>query len=236
MLEFEHVSGKGKRFGLKDVSFSLPAGYIMGLIGKNGAGKTTLLHYILGDHAYSGSIRIGQQECFQMPVHTYNEIAFVSEECDFFWERTPLTNGEILGTLYEKYDKELFEQLLRKWEVPWRNRLRNLSRGELMKFQMAFAMAHGAKIYLLDEVTAGMDPVFRLEFYQILREIVASGESSVLLTTHLIDEIARNVDYVGKLEDGRMTFFGENFGLEQSVWMEAESLRKGRQNESEGRV
>lgn len=210
MLELKEVSGVGKGFTLKEISFSLQPGYIMGVIGKNGAGKTTLLHYILGDKPYTGSIQINGKECRDMQVSAYNDIAFISEETDFFWERSVLTNGELLGTLYDNWSEELFRSSLRKFQVPLRNSLRNLSRGEFMKFQMAFAIAHQTKLYLLDEVTAGMDPVYRIEFYDLLREIVKDETASVLLTTHLTDEMERNIDYIAVLEDGKLKSFVEN--------------------------
>lgn len=79
-----------------------------------------------------------------------------------------------------------------------------------MRFQMAFAMAHGTKLYLLDEATAGMDPVFRVDFFKILHEVIAEEEASVLMATHLAEELEHKMDYVGIMEEGRMVSFGEN--------------------------
>ena len=82
-----------------------------------------------------------------------------------------------------------------------------------MKFQMAFAMAHKPSIYLLDEVTAGMDPVFRIDFFKILHEVIAEEKASVLMTSHIQEEIKMKMDYVGIMEQGKMVSFGERVEL-----------------------
>ena len=83
-----------------------------------------------------------------------------------------------------------------------------------MKFQMAFAVAHHPVLYLLDEVTAGMNPVFRVDFFKILQEVIATEEASVLMTSHIREEMDRKMDYVGIMEKGRMTSFGETGGMD----------------------
>ena len=88
-----------------------------------------------------------------------------------------------------------------------------MSRGELMKFQMAFAMAHKPALYLLDEVTAGMDPVFRIDFFKMLQEVIQTEEASVLMTSHIQTEIGQKTDYVGIMEVGRLVEFGESLDL-----------------------
>ena len=88
-----------------------------------------------------------------------------------------------------------------------------MSRGECMKFQVAFAMAHHSEIYLLDEVTAGMDPVFRIDFFKILQDIVKDEQASVLMISHIESEVERKTDYVGIIENGKMVRFGESMDV-----------------------
>lgn len=211
MLELKNVSGTEKKSCLKDISFELPAGYILGITGENGAGKTTLLRTIFGEKTYTGTILLQGTDVSSMGAKRKERMALVSEEAEFFRDRSVLTNGDMLGGLYEHWDAELFHTTLRRMELPVRNALRNLSRGEFMKFQIAFAMAHHASLYLLDEVTAGMDPVFRMEFYQILREIVRDETASVILTTHMADEAKRNLDYIVGMKGGCLENFAENW-------------------------
>lgn len=211
LLEFEHVTGTSKKFHLEDIHFSLPAGYIMGLAGKNGAGKTTLIDYIMNPKVrYTGTIRIDGNDIRKNLIKTRNQVGFVSEENRFLKERSALQNAEILGPLYEVWDMELFREALNKMDLSSTRVVGKMSRGELMKFQMAFAMAHKPVLYLLDEVTVGMDPVFRIDFFKMLQEVIRTEEASVLMTSHIQTEIGQKMDYVGIMEAGRLIQFGES--------------------------
>lgn len=214
VLEFQNVTGTGRGFGLKDITFSAEGGYLIGIAGKNGAGKTTLLHYIADrEKRYTGSIRFQGQELHENHTELLNQIAFVADEAPFFKLYTGRQNIKILAPLYGTWSHGLFaqaEETMRqsmgaglKLDTP----LTKLSRGEYLRFQMAFAMAHQTKLYLLDEVTAGMDPVFRREFFRLLHRILEQEDTSVLMTTHIEEELEKKVDYVGMLEDGRLTSF-----------------------------
>ena len=211
LLEFEHVTGTSKKFHLEDIHFSLPAGYIMGLAGKNGAGKTTLIDYIMNPKVrYTGTIRIDGADIRKNLIKTRNQVGFVSEENRFLKERSALQNAEILGPLYEVWDMELFREALNKMDLSSTRVVGKMSRGELMKFQMAFAMAHKPVLYLLDEVTVGMDPVFRIDFFKMVQEVIRTEEASILMTSHIQTEIGQKMDYVGIMEAGRLIQFGES--------------------------
>lgn len=211
LLEFEHVNGRGRGFRLSDISFRLPAGYIMGIAGKNGAGKTTLIDYIVNPaKRYTGTIRIQGEDIHLEHAEMLNKIGFVSEENRFLLERSAAQNAEVLGMLYRDWDMELFLKALGDMELSKAKVVGKMSRGELMRFQMAFAMAHHPNLYLLDEATAGMDPVFRIDFFKILQKVIETEEASVLMTSHIEEEMKRKMDYLGILEDGKLISFGEN--------------------------
>lgn len=217
ILKFSHVTGKGKKFGLKDVSFSLPAGYLMGLAGKNGAGKTTLIDYIMNPNIrYSGTISIDGMDIRKDFTAAKDKIGFVSEENRFFETYSAAVNAKLLGRFYKQWDAKLFDTVLRETGVSGARTVGQMSRGERFKFQMAFAMAHRPVLYLLDEATAGMDPVFRIDFFKMLHKVIESGEASVLLTSHIQEELVQKTDYTGILEKGIMTKFGESV----EVWKE----------------
>ena len=214
LLEFEHVTGVSDKFRLQDVSFALPAGYIMGLAGKNGAGKTTLLDYIMNPKLqYTGIIRINGVDIRENHVLIKNKIGFLSDENKFLNKRTAMQNAEILGTLYEEWDMGIFKEAMEKMDLPTSRTVGQMSRGENMRFQMAFAMAHKPVLYLLDEVTAGMDPVFRIDFFKMLQEVIKTEEASILMTSHIQSEIGQKMDYVGILEAGCLKEFGESLDL-----------------------
>lgn len=214
VLEFQQVTGKSKKFHLEDISFSLPAGYICGLMGSNGAGKTTLLRYIMEDsQLYTGTIRIDGVDIRDNHGYIKNKIGYVSDENPFLRDRTAMQNVDILSRFYEDFDRELFLEYMKRMELSPKKTYGKMSRGECLKFQMAFAIAHHPSIYLLDEVTAGMDPVFRLDFFKILQEVIQEGNASVLMTSHIEAETERKTDYVGIMERGRLLQFGESIDV-----------------------
>lgn len=211
MLEFRNVTGVKsikKRFILKDISFKLEKGYIMGLAGKNGAGKTTLIDYIMDSKAkYSGEILVDGENIRKNYPDILNYLGLVSENNIFFEKFTAQQNAELLGTLYKDWNQEVFEINMEKMGVSRGLAIKRMSRGEYMKFQMAFAMAHKSKLYLIDEATSKMDPVFRKEFYNIMHEVIEDESASIILVTHLEEELEYQADYIAILEKGEMISF-----------------------------
>lgn len=214
LLEFENVSGIKGRFRLENISFQLPAGYIMGLVGANGAGKTTLVNYIMNDKVkYSGTIRLNGYDIRENHSRTRQLIGFVSEDNQFFKDFSADENMKMRSIFYDNYNEEIYYQAMKEMSVAGGLNYGNMSRGERIKFQMAFAMGQGAILYLLDEATAGMDPVFRIDFYKMLQRLIADENTSVLMTSHIESEVSRKTDYVGIMEGGRMINYGESLDV-----------------------
>lgn len=211
LLEFKHVTGNSRKFALHNIDFSMEKGYIMGLAGRNGAGKTTLLNYILSEESrYEGEILLDGRDIREDHVWTMDNIGLVSEDNQFFGVWTVEENAQLLGAFYSRWNKELFYTLIEKMQIESTKYVKNLSRGEYMKFQMAFAMAHKPLLYLLDEATAGMDPVYRRDFFQLLLSVIEQEDASILLTTHSREELHKRTDYIGILDQGHLISFGEN--------------------------
>lgn len=209
MLELKNVSNIEKGGICKDISFQLESGFLLGIVGKNGAGKTTLLKTILGDRKSEGEIVWNGKKT---KIHTYKfqqEIAYIGEDAPFLKNEWTETNAQIFQTLYLEFDKEIFYEEMERRKVPCRTHLSELSRGQFFGFQLAFARAHKAQLYLLDEVTAGMDVVFRKDFYQFLRERLEEN-ATILMTTHLQTDIDKVADYVAIMEQGKIARFYEN--------------------------
>ena len=204
--------GFGKKtFGLEEISFELPGGYIMGLIGRNGAGKTTFFDCIMDEKKrYSGEMFLDEKNIHENHLQVLDKTGFVSEKNEFMELRTAGQNARMLGKFYSCFEMELFEEMMERCKVSSGKTVGKMSRGEMMKFQLAFAVAHRPKLYLLDEATAGMDPVFRIDFYRILHELLKDGDCGMILSTHMEEEIEKQLDYVGILEEGRLVSFGEN--------------------------
>lgn len=212
LLEFKNVTGTTRRnYKLQDISFALPAGFIAGIAGENGAGKTTMFDYIMNPHRqYEGSILINGHEMHDDYVAMRQLVGFVSEKNRFFMEKTGKENAKLAACLFEAWDMELFEQTMKAMGISGGKKLSNLSRGEFMKFQTAFAMAHHPVLFLLDEVTAGMDPVFRIDYFKILQKLIEDEEASVLMISHIQEEMERKMDYIGLMEEGRLTSWKES--------------------------
>lgn len=215
ILEFKNVTGKTKHFNLQDVSFTLEPGFIMGLAGKNGAGKSTLIDYIMNSkQQYTGEILIEGVNIRDKHYHMMNRIGFISDNnTGFLYEKTAKENMEIFGPLYDDWDDVRFFKAMQKMNLSPGKIVGKMSRGELFKFQTAFAMAHRSALYLIDEATAGMDPVFRIDYFKILQEIIAEENASILMTSHIQDEIQRKMDFVGIMEDGKLMEFGETLDI-----------------------
>lgn len=210
ILEFNHVTGTSKKFTLQDISFSLEAGYIMGLTGKNGAGKSTLFDYIVNPkQQYTGEIKIDGVNIRTKHHTILNHIGFISEKNRFFSTLTCKQNAQLLGAFYTEWDTTIFHNAMNQMHVSLETNVGKLSRGEFFKFQTAFAMAHKPMLYLIDEATAGMDPMFRMDYFKILQEIIKEETASVLMISHIQDEIVQKMDYVGILEQGKLIKFGE---------------------------
>lgn len=212
LLEFKNVTGTTRRnYKLQDISFALPAGFIAGIAGENGAGKTTMFDYIMNPHRqYEGSILINGKDVHDDYVLVRQQIGFVSEKNRFFMEKTGKENAKLAACLFEAWDMNLFEQAMKEMGISGGKKLSNLSRGEFMKFQTAFAMAHHPVLYLLDEVTAGMDPVFRIDYFKILQKLIEDENTSVLMISHIQEEMERKMDYIGLMEEGRLTSWKES--------------------------
>lgn len=207
MLEVRNVSKKKGSFSMKDIDFQLPDGYIMGLVGANGSGKTTLLKMLLGLFTPdSGSIRIDGQEYAKDEHSIREEVGYVLQEELFDPSLSVWENVDYYGHYYKKYDKELCRKYMEEFELEGSRRYKVFSKGEKLKLQLAFALAHQPKYLIMDEPAGNFDPDFAEIFYRLLVKFVSDGEHSVLLSSHQTEGLEHIVDYVTFLQDGRMMF------------------------------
>ena len=207
LLVVRQVKKKWKDFALKNISFTLPEGYILGLIGKNGAGKSTLMNCIIGCIDCDGEIVVdGKQNTQHMRAASQN-IGFIVEDGPFLKKETLLKNGEIFGDLYDLWNEEKFHKLLAEFGLHYDMEYGELSKGMETKFQLAFALAHSPRLLILDEPTGGLDPVFRKSFLTILQNIVSKEMLSVIISTHLTTDLDKVPDYVMLLDEGEMVFY-----------------------------
>ncbi len=220
MLRINHVSKCWQDFCLQDVNFHLPKGYIGGVFGPNGSGKTTLINLILGlYHADEGNILVGGRDILADEKVCKEQIGVVLNENLFPGGITLLENADMLGRYYKNYDRLMLKEYCDRFALSLERKFEKLSRGEKLKYQFAFALSHQPKLLLLDEPTANFDPEFRQEFIKIITEFVADGEHSILLATHILEDLQQVGDYFLFLEKGKVDFAMDRSELEDRYRM-----------------
>jgi ABC-2 type transport system ATP-binding protein len=173
ILEVKNLCKSFPGFTLDDVSFDLPAGYIMGFIGPNGAGKTTTIRLIMDlIHKDSGEVLIFGQDHIRQQKKVRDNIGFVYDESHFYEELNVMQIRRILAPFYSRWDEPAFQGYLHRFNIPSKPKFKSLSRGEKMKFALAMALSHQAQLIIMDEPTSGLDPVFRNELLEILADLM----------------------------------------------------------------
>ena len=203
LLEIKNVSKRLGSFRLEQISAELPEGYIMGLIGPNGAGKTTLIHLILGLYRPGeGEILVDGRDYATAEREIREEIGTVLQERLFDPTRTLRQNGDHYGCFYRCYDSSILDAYLIRFGLEPERSYRELSKGEELKFQLAFALAHTPRLLVMDEPAGNFDPKFRDEFFKVLKEYISDGKRSVIISTHQTDDLEQIADYITYLEKG----------------------------------
>jgi len=220
VLEIRNLRKEYPGFTLRDVSFSLPPGAIMGLIGPNGAGKTTVIKLILNIvRRTAGEVRVLGLDNLAQEAEAKSRIGFVLDESPFIGYLRVGTTGSVIAPYYPTWDAARFRYLCREFELPLGKRVNALSRGMKMKLALAVALAHTAGLILLDEPTSGLDPVFRRELLDRLQGLIQDGRTSVLFSTHITSDLERVADYITCLREGELLFSStrdeilDNWGL-----------------------
>ncbi len=213
LLELKGVSRRvSDRFSLRDVMLAVEPGQIVGFVGANGAGKTTTIRAALGlIKLDAGEVRLFGQHCGadapgEAQRHLRSHIGLVLDTCPF---PSTLKVGQIEsleGPAYPTWDRETFAGFINRFGLDPKTKVKNLSRGMGMKLQLACALSHNAKLLLLDEATAGLDPMAREELLDELLAFVADGQHSVLLSSHITSDLDRAADRVICIDNGSIVF------------------------------
>ncbi|MEN0066964.1 MAG: ABC transporter ATP-binding protein [Myxococcota bacterium] len=222
------VRSFGRRQVIRDLELAVPRGAVYGLLGRNGAGKTTTIRLLLGILAPdAGTLIIGPDEVHRGTPALRQRIGYVSQQQHFYpWMRVQRL-GRFVGGFYPTWDRAHFFALLNQLGVERRQRVGELSGGTKMKLALALALAHRPPILLLDEPTAGVDPVTRREIIDHLRALVDDEQRTVLFSTHNVSEIEDIGDQVGVLHEGRIFWQGPKAGLTDRVRLVEGELPEG---------
>lgn len=213
-IQLEDLCKSFGDFQLNHISFSLPRGTIMGLIGENGAGKTTTIKLILSLlHRDSGDIRLFDQPLAGDGAKLRSRIGSVLDQGFFYEELTPKQMANVLRHCHAGWDDGYFSQLLERFQLSPEKCCKALSRGMKAKLKLALAMAPHPQLLLLDEPTSGLDPVARSQFLDLLQEFIQDENCSVLLSSHITSDLERITDYITYLRGGSLIFSEETSRL-----------------------
>jgi len=210
ILEFKNVQKKYKGFALDVMSLNLPQGYILGLIGPNGAGKTTtikiLMNMVKRDR---GEVRLFGLDPQRNPKQIKNRVGYLGEEQHFYGNKTVAWTGNFVSTFYDNWDTNMFQSLLTSFQISRTKKTRELSKGMKVRFSLALALSHHPELLILDEPTAGLDPVIRREVLELLRKKSKNEGKSVIISSHITDDIMRTADLVTFLIEGKIVLTSE---------------------------
>ncbi|MBL4932836.1 ABC transporter ATP-binding protein [Clostridium paridis] len=241
ILEVNNLSKEFRGFRLDNISFKLEKGSIMGFVGENGAGKTTTIKLILNTIGKSsGDIKIMGKDNVEDEIFVKSHIGYVPDESYFMEGSTLINHSKAIKTFYEDWNENKFRKYSSLWKLPLDVKISDFSKGMKTKAMLALALAHEPKLLILDEPTAGLDPIARIEVLDMLREFVEEGERSVFFSTHITSDLDKIADYITVIHKGRilqsiaMDNFEENYillsgGIEELKGLEEEfiGIRKG---------
>ena len=212
-IEIKGLVKKYKTFTLGPIDLTVPGGSILGLIGENGAGKTTLIKSMLGTVNLSG----GEVTLLGAgPDRAKEDVGVVMDDC-FFSEYLRVKDVDsVLSRVYTGWDKTLFRDYLDKFGLAGTKNIKELSRGMRMKLSLAAALAHRPKLLLLDEATAGLDPVVRDEILDEFLDFVSDEDHGILISSHITSDLEKAADYIAYLHEGKLLMCDEKDRLLES--------------------
>ncbi|MCQ2592042.1 MAG: ABC transporter ATP-binding protein [Treponema sp.] len=204
-FKIENLCKKYPTFTLDNVCLSLEEGNIMGFIGRNGAGKTTTLKSMLQFvHPDSGEVFINGFNIKTNEFDVKNSIGFVSGLDGFYNLKKIKTVTNVAKKFFKNWNDELYYSLLQKFNLDENKLIKSLSAGMKVKYQIALAMSHDAKLLILDEPTSGLDPVSRDELVLLFEDYVADGKHSILFSTHITSDLEKCANYVSYIKNGKI--------------------------------
>ena len=209
ILEIENVRKTYPSFTLKDVSFEVKPGQIMGFIGRNGAGKTTTLKCIMNRvHYESGKILAFDKDMNENELENKQRIGFALSELNYYPNKTIRQLMNVTKRFYKKFDEEKFNEACRLFNLNIDKKLEELSSGMKVKYSVAVALSHHAELLILDEPTSGLDPVSRDEILDIFRQIVKNKDRAILFSTHITSDLDKCASDITYIHDGEIIYTG----------------------------
>lgn len=206
-LTITGLTKKYSHFTLDNISFSIPSGSIVGLIGENGAGKSTTINSILGlIKKDSGKITILGHDIDTFDYAMKEKIGVVFDGSNFSEELTPTKLSKVLQDIYSSWEQSYFNRLLDQLNIPATKKIKTFSKGMKMKLSIAVAFAHHPQLLILDEATSGLDPIVRDDILDMFLEFVQDEEHSILVSSHITSDLEKVADYIVFIHAGKVIF------------------------------
>ncbi len=206
ILQVENLTKHYPDFTLDHVSFSVPKGTIMGLIGENGAGKSTTINAILDlIHKDDGVVTFWGQE-LSSAKQLKEDIGVVFDGINFYETLTPAKVGKIAMAAYSRWDNRLYKDYLKRFQLPTDKEIKQMSKGMKVKLCIAVALSHKPKLLILDEATSGLDPVMRDDILDVFLEFVQNENHSIMMSSHITTDLEKVADYIIFIHQGKVVF------------------------------
>ena len=207
MLSIKGFTKHYKNFQIEDVSFEVPDGMVVGLIGENGAGKSTIIKSVLGAvRPDCGQILFNGAEIGEAGKGERQKISFVLDDTGLPMELNLVMLDNVLSCIYDKWDCAKFRSLKQNFALPDKKPIKEFSKGMKMKAAIAVALSYDSKLLILDEPTSGLDPVVRDDILEMIYNYNKDGNRSVLLSSHITSDLEKICDYIVYIHEGRIIF------------------------------
>ena len=220
VVELKNVTKKFKDFSVKNIDLQVKQGFVTGFIGANGAGKSTTIKMMMNLlRPDVGEIKLFGLDYKKHEKEIKERIGFVYDGNVFFEGLNLKDIKRIVAPAYKDWDDTLFYQYVEKFELPLNKAMKTFSKGMQMKASLAIALSHHAELIIMDEPTAGLDPIFRRELLDLLQELMIDGNRTIFFSTHITTDLDRIADYIAFMQSGELVFnqsihdVAENYAL-----------------------
>ena len=213
-IRIQNLTKRFEGFALEGVSFAVPRGAVVGFIGENGAGKSTTIKSILGlIRPDGGSVEVFGKDVGSLTKGERGRLGAVLGDGKLPENLTAKDLDGVFRHIFARWDAAAFFAYLDRFALPRGKKIKDFSRGMRQKFALAVALSHGADVLVLDEPTAGLDPVARDEILDILYDFMQDERRSVLISSHIVSDLEKLCDYIAFIHRGRLVFFEEKDAL-----------------------
>ena len=210
-IELSHINKSFGDFAIRDLNLTVPSGTICGLVGENGAGKSTTIRLLMGAlQPDSGTASVLGTDVFSPEFREVKEnIGVVLDEAYFPESLNAIQVGKIMAATYRQWDQGLYDGYLKRFDLPSKKQFKDYSRGMRMKLAIAVALSHQPRLLVLDEATAGLDPIVRDEVLDIFNEFTREEDHSILISSHILSDLEKLCDYIAFIHKGDLLFCQE---------------------------